>query len=81
MADIPDQMTNGHSKKEKKIHGKLLCCFDGTGNQYGGDTSDTNIVKLYQKFDRNAPGQFHYYQRRSSSILPTSKHVVNVADS
>ncbi|KAI4090087.1 MAG: hypothetical protein L6R37_007941 [Teloschistes peruensis] len=75
MADIPDQMTNGHSKKEKKIHGKLLCCFDGTGNQYGGDTSDTNIVKLYQKFDRNAPGQFHYYQPGIGTYVAGSESV------
>ncbi|KAI4240994.1 MAG: hypothetical protein LQ352_007523 [Teloschistes flavicans] len=62
MGDSLDHLANGKSKKETIVHGKLLCCFDGTGNQYGGDTSDTNIVKLYQKFDRNAPGQFHYYQ-------------------
>ena len=45
---------------------RLVVCFDGTGNQYLGDTSDTNIVKLYQKFDRGDPKQFHYYQRKLS---------------
>ncbi|KAI4231097.1 MAG: hypothetical protein LQ349_005819, partial [Xanthoria aureola] len=55
------QGADGHVKTRKE-HGKLICCFDGTGNEYSGDTSDTNIVKLYQKFDRSAPGQFHYYQ-------------------
>ena len=64
MNGLPDAQTNGTAKKEK-VHGKLLCCFDGTGNEYSGTTADTNIVKLYQKFDRNAPGQFHYYQRKS----------------
>ena len=58
----PEAALNG-APKSQKVHGKLLCCFDGTGNRYSGDTSDTNIVKLYQKFDRHAPKQFHYYQR------------------
>lgn len=63
MDGLPDSQINGTTKKQKG-HGKLLCCFDGTGNEYSGDTSDTNIVKLYQKFDRKAPRQFHYYQRK-----------------
>ena len=58
------QTSINNKPEDQKVHGgKLLCCFDGTGNRYSGDTSDTNIVKLYQKFDRNAPKQFHYYQR------------------
>ena len=93
---------NGHADTEsirEREHGKLVCCFDGTGNrksiqsfrparsrsilliigrimtktEYGGDTSDTNIVKLYQKFDRDAPKQFHYYQRKLS-LLTASSH-------
>ena len=49
--------------EEHEEHGKLIVCFDGTGNQYSGNTSDTNIVKLYQKLDREALNQYHYYQR------------------
>ncbi|KAI9790123.1 MAG: hypothetical protein M1835_001178 [Candelina submexicana] len=46
-----------------KTPSKLIVCFDGTGNRFSGDTSDTNIVKLYEKFDRDTdPHQFHYYQ-------------------
>ncbi|KAL1792987.1 hypothetical protein ACET3X_009494 [Alternaria dauci] len=41
---------------------KLVLCFDGTGNVFNGNTSDTNIVKLYDKFDRKEPTQYHYYQ-------------------
>ncbi|KAI9725046.1 MAG: hypothetical protein M1812_000322 [Candelaria pacifica] len=41
---------------------KLIVCFDGTGNRFSGDTSDTNIVKLYDKLDRTVPHQYHYYQ-------------------
>lgn len=46
-----------------KVPEKLILCFDGTGNEYSADTSDTNVVKLYQKFDRQVPDQYHYYQR------------------
>lgn len=42
---------------------RLVLCFDGTGNKFQGDVSDTNIVKLFQMFDRRDPDQFHYYQR------------------
>ncbi len=51
---------DSHTKKQSR----LAVCFDGTGNHYSGDTSDTNIVKLYQKLDRGDPEQFHYYQRK-----------------
>ncbi|KAI4251732.1 MAG: hypothetical protein LQ352_004682 [Teloschistes flavicans] len=60
--------TNGNIAHDtttaKKSEGpsKLILCFDGTGNQFKADPSDTNIVKLYQKFEREAPNQFHYYQ-------------------
>ncbi|OAL43465.1 hypothetical protein IQ07DRAFT_650055 [Pyrenochaeta sp. DS3sAY3a] len=46
----------------KRIPRKLVLCFDGTGNQFMGNTSDTNIVKLYDKLDRKDPNQYHYYQ-------------------
>lgn len=41
---------------------KLILCFDGTGNSFTGTNSDTNVVKLLNKLDRNDPNQFHYYQ-------------------
>ena len=44
---------------------RLILCFDGTGNSFMGNTSDTNIVKLYDKFNRSHPHQMHYYQRES----------------
>ena len=47
---------------------RLILCFDGTGNSFLGNTADTNIVKLYDKFDRTAPHQMHYYQRKSDQI-------------
>ena len=50
-------------EEERTPPSRLVLCFDGTGNSYSGDTSDTNIVKLYQKLDRKAKDQYHYYQR------------------
>lgn len=41
---------------------KLVLCFDGTGNTFTGSSGDTNIVKLFDKLDRDDPLQFHYYQ-------------------
>ncbi|MCJ1355375.1 MAG: hypothetical protein MMC33_005366 [Icmadophila ericetorum] len=47
-----------------KPQSKLILCFDGTGKQYNGNTSDTNVTKLYRKLDRKSPNQYHYYQPR-----------------
>lgn len=58
------------SERTREKRARLVLCFDGTGNIYNGDTSDTNIVKLYQKLDRECPDQYHYYQRMP--FLPTS---------
>ena len=46
----------------KRVPNRLVLCFDGTGNSFSGTSSDTNIVKLYQKFKRDDPHQYHYYQ-------------------
>lgn len=62
------------SQTESEVR-RLVLCFDGTGNKFTGDGSDTNIVKIYQKLNRNTEGQFHYYQRKSllsfSPVWPT----------
>jgi len=42
---------------------RLVLCFDGTGNEFKADETDTNIVKLYELLDRESPTQYHYYQR------------------
>ena len=57
-------------KEKQEEQAKLILCFDGTGNQFSGDTSDTNVVKLYQKFNRKTPNQYHYYQRKSGFRVP-----------
>lgn len=45
---------------------KLVLCFDGTGNKFHGDDSDSNILKIFRMLDRTADDQYHYYQRESS---------------
>lgn len=42
---------------------KLVLCFDGTGNKFHGDDSDSNILKIFRMLDRSAENQYHYYQR------------------
>ncbi|KAH7264539.1 hypothetical protein FSOLCH5_009932 [Fusarium solani] len=41
---------------------KLVLCFDGTGNKFHGDDSDSNILKIFRMLDRTANDQYHYYQ-------------------
>jgi len=48
---------------------RLVLCFDGTNNQFSGNETDTNIVKIYEMLDRECPDQYHYYQRQSSFPL------------
>lgn len=43
---------------------KLILCFDGTGNKFHGDESDSNILKIFRMLDRTADDQYHYYQRK-----------------
>ncbi|KAG5952336.1 hypothetical protein E4U58_000838 [Claviceps cyperi] len=41
---------------------KLILCFDGTGNKFHGNESDSNILKIFRMLDRSASDQYHYYQ-------------------
>jgi uncharacterized protein (DUF2235 family) len=52
---------------------RLVLCFDGTGNKFTGDESDTNIVKIYEMLDRTDKDQYHYYQRENLPIQVTSQ--------
>ncbi|KAL4864551.1 hypothetical protein BDV12DRAFT_188808 [Aspergillus spectabilis] len=40
----------------------FVLCFDGTGNKFRGDSSDSNVLKIFRMLDRNGSNQFHYYQ-------------------
>lgn len=60
-----DEMAPPVDKKPRK----LVLCFDGTGNKFRGDDSDSNILKIFRMLDRTADDQYHYYQRRSPMSL------------
>ena len=51
--------------KDARKPRKLILCFDGTGNKFHGNDSDSNILKIFRMLDRDAGDQFHYYQRPS----------------
>ncbi|KAG8158242.1 hypothetical protein KVR01_012003 [Diaporthe batatas] len=60
---MPTTLTNGSDGPEQmRVPKKLVLCFDGTGNTFTGSNSDTNVVKILSKLDRNDPTQYHYYQ-------------------
>ncbi|KAI2602509.1 hypothetical protein GGR54DRAFT_623877 [Hypoxylon sp. NC1633] len=50
------------TKEIRRTPRKLVLCFDGTGNKFRGDDSDSNILKIFRCLDREAGDQFHYYQ-------------------
>ncbi|KAA8646318.1 hypothetical protein EYZ11_008444 [Aspergillus tanneri] len=41
---------------------QFVLCFDGTGNKFSGDESDSNVLKIFRMLDRSKSHQFHYYQ-------------------
>ncbi|KAL1964165.1 hypothetical protein VTN77DRAFT_7253 [Rasamsonia byssochlamydoides] len=40
----------------------FVLCFDGTGNKFCGDESDSNVLKIFRMLDRSRGHQYHYYQ-------------------
>lgn len=57
---------------------KLVLCFDGTGNKFRGDDSDSNILKIYRMLDATAADQCtckfgnfftHYFVFKTSEIF------------
>ncbi|GJC91325.1 sporulation associated protein [Colletotrichum higginsianum] len=60
---MPAALSNGgQGPAQAPVPKKLVLCFDGTGNTFTGSNSDTNVVKILSKLDRNDPNQYHYYQ-------------------
>ncbi|KAJ5234987.1 uncharacterized protein N7469_004155 [Penicillium citrinum] len=41
---------------------QFVLCFDGTGNKFAGDDSDSNVLKIFRMLDRSQSHQYHYYQ-------------------
>ncbi|KAE8148632.1 hypothetical protein BDV25DRAFT_131055 [Aspergillus avenaceus] len=51
------------SRPSGKVETKtFVLCFDGTGNKFKGDPSDSNVLKVFRMLDRNDYNQYHYYQ-------------------
>lgn len=44
-------------KENRNTPHKLVLCFDGTGNKFRGDDSDSNILKIFRCLDREAGDQ------------------------
>ncbi|PGH23674.1 hypothetical protein AJ80_02280 [Polytolypa hystricis UAMH7299] len=55
---------NPHRERRGTSPRRLVLCFDGTGNQFQANESDTNVVKIFDMLDRFDKNQFHYYQRQ-----------------
>lgn len=54
---MADTSTAGGQQRKKHAHRKLILCFDGTGNKFHGDDSDSNILKIFRMLDRTANDQ------------------------
>ena len=61
--DVADSRRDPQYTEPGKGARKLILCFDGTGNKFHGDDSDSNILKIFRMLDRTADDQYHYYQR------------------
>lgn len=55
---------------------ELVLCFDGTGNTYRADGSESNILKIFRMLDRTKENRFCYYQR----MLYQPGHLVDFAN-
>jgi hypothetical protein len=53
-ATMGDQNTGYEPRRRPR---KLVLCFDGTGNKFRGDDSDSNILKIYRMLDRTTDDQ------------------------
>lgn len=45
-----------------RVPKQFVLCFDGTGNKFCGDDSDSNVLKIFRMLDRSKSHQYHYYQ-------------------
>ncbi|KKK15276.1 hypothetical protein ARAM_001927 [Aspergillus rambellii] len=51
---------------------QFVLCFDGTGNKFAGDESDSNVLKIFRMLDRSKSHQFHYYQPGIGTYVTTT---------
>lgn len=57
MDQAPASSAVGGLQHKKQVHRKLVLCFDGTGNKFHGDDSDSNILKIFRMLDRTSSDQ------------------------
>ncbi|CAI7580190.1 unnamed protein product [Penicillium glandicola] len=50
---------------------QFVLCFDGTGNKFAGDESDSNVLKIFRMLDRSKSHQYHYYQPGIGTYVTT----------
>ncbi|KAJ5103399.1 hypothetical protein N7532_003928 [Penicillium argentinense] len=50
---------------------QFVLCFDGTGNKFAGDESDSNVLKIFRMLDRSQSHQYHYYQPGIGTYVTT----------
>ncbi|KAJ5267079.1 hypothetical protein N7478_009887 [Penicillium angulare] len=50
---------------------QFVLCFDGTGNKFAGDESDSNVLKVFRMLDRSKSHQYHYYQPGIGTYVTT----------
>lgn len=67
MSPVRNQAVGGGGRASRK----RILCFDGTGNKFHGDESDSNILKIFRMLDRTASDQYHYYQREETPPRPS----------
>lgn len=53
----PSSINMNHGAERRRKARKLVLCFDGTGNKFRGDDSDSNILKIFRMLDRTANDQ------------------------
>jgi len=47
--------------KKHKTPRSLVLCFDGTGNGYIGDGTETNVWKIFQMLDKHDENQCEFF--------------------
>ncbi|KAI9372317.1 hypothetical protein BJX61DRAFT_552959 [Aspergillus egyptiacus] len=50
---------------------QFVLCFDGTGNKFQGNESDSNVLKIFRMLDRSDSEQCHYYQPGIGTYVTT----------
>jgi uncharacterized protein (DUF2235 family) len=47
-------------------------CFDGTGNEFRGDSTDSNVLRIFRLLDRSDPTQYTWYNPGLGTYVDSS---------